>query len=195
MGTIYRRKDSKKLWIKYYKDGRASYESSGSTRRKDAEKLLKLREGDVARGVPVTPQVGRLRFDEAAKDVVNDYRTNGKRSLRDIERRLRLHLLPYFGRQRMTAISTTDTGESSSGEDTTGGIDVVMFAAIGDYGNDSSDEQRVADLVSSWNVEFVITLGDNNYPDGEAATIDETIGQYYSDFIGEYIGAYGPVHN
>jgi hypothetical protein len=38
----------------------------------------------------------------------------------------------------------------------------------------------------------VITTGDNNYPDGEAATIDDNIGQYYSEFIGNYQGSYGP---
>jgi len=41
-----------------------------------------LREGDIARGVPVTPKLGQLRFEEAALDVINDYRTNGKRSLK-----------------------------------------------------------------------------------------------------------------
>ena len=33
--------------------------------------LLKLREGDGAHGIPVTPKIGRLRFEEAAADVVN----------------------------------------------------------------------------------------------------------------------------
>ena len=36
-----------------------------------------------------------------------------------------------------------------------------------------------------------ITVGDNNYPSGAAATIDANIGQYYHDFIGPYTGAYG----
>ncbi|HMN29556.1 MAG TPA: metallophosphoesterase, partial [Caldilineaceae bacterium] len=62
---------------------------------------------------------------------------------------------------------------------------------IGDYGRDNANEARVATLVDSWGPDFVITTGDNNYPDGEAATIDATIGQYYSQFIGNYQGAYG----
>ncbi len=36
-----------------------------------------------------------------------------------------------------------------------------------------------------------MTTGDNNYPDGAAATIDENIGQYYADFIYPYTGSYG----
>lgn len=46
-------------------------------------------------------------------------------------------------------------------------------------------------MVKSWNPDFVITLGDNNYPDGEAGTIDKNIGKYYHEFIHPYTGAYG----
>jgi len=65
------------------------------------------------------------------------------------------------------------------------------FASIGDYGDAGSNELAVANLVHSWNVDFVITLGDNNYPDGEASTIDPNIGQYYHQYIYPYIGSYG----
>ena len=57
-------------------------------REGDARKLLRLWEGDVERGLPVTPKVGRLRFEEAAADVVNDYRTNRKLLTDDVERRI-----------------------------------------------------------------------------------------------------------
>ncbi|WP_167856547.1 metallophosphoesterase family protein [Hymenobacter metallicola] len=66
------------------------------------------------------------------------------------------------------------------------------FAAIGDYGSGSVAEKEVAELVKSWNPEFIITLGDNNYDLGEAATIDPHIGQFYHEFIGGYTGKYGP---
>ncbi len=59
----------------------------------------------------------------------------------------------------------------------------TVFAVIGDYGNDSDEEGEVAEMVKSWNPEFVITLGDNNYSDGELETIEENVGQYYCDFI------------
>ena len=67
----------------------------------------------------------------------------------------------------------------------------LVFAAIGDYGLAGLDAENVANLVKSWNPAFIITLGDNNYPDGKAETIDENIGRYYSDFIYPYKGAYG----
>ena len=67
----------------------------------------------------------------------------------------------------------------------------TKFAVIGDYGNAGPDELAVADLVKSWNPEFIITLGDNNYDVGSQATIDPNIGQYYHEFIFPYTGSYG----
>lgn len=98
-------------WIRYYKNGRRHEESSGSTKESDAKSLLRLREGDIERGVAVTPKVGRIRFDEATKDVINDYRTNRKRSLDDVERRIEMHLKPFFGNRRMASITTADIRE------------------------------------------------------------------------------------
>ena len=71
----------------------------------------------------------------------------------------------------------------------------IRFAVIGDYGDNSSAEADVANLVNSWNVDFIITVGDNNYPGGEASTIDENIGQYYHQYIYPYTGNYGDGSN
>lgn len=67
----------------------------------------------------------------------------------------------------------------------------LTFAVIGDYGSAGQPEADVAALVESWQPEFIVTVGDNNYPDGEWATIDVNIGQYYSDYIFPYVGEYG----
>ena len=63
---------------------------------------------------------------------------------------------------------------------------------IGDYGEGNQAEADVATLIHGWNPDFVITVGDNNYPLGAADTIDARIGQYYHDFIFPYSGSYGP---
>jgi len=68
----------------------------------------------------------------------------------------------------------------------------VRFAVIGDYGEAGQPEADVAALVDSWNVEFIVTVGDNNYLEGAASTIDRNIGQYYHAYIHPYQGAYGP---
>ena len=109
MGELKRR--GQIWWIRYYKNGRRYEESSGSTKEAAAKGLLRLREGDIERGVAMTPKVGRIRFNEAAADVLNDYRTNRKRSLDDVERRIELHLKPFFGNRRMASITTADIRE------------------------------------------------------------------------------------
>jgi tartrate-resistant acid phosphatase type 5 len=68
---------------------------------------------------------------------------------------------------------------------------VTRFAAIGDFGIVGEDEQAVAELVLRAKPEFVITLGDNNYPTGSADTIDVNIGRYYSSLIAPYKGHFG----
>jgi len=69
----------------------------------------------------------------------------------------------------------------------------VRFAVIGDYGDGGESESMVAELVKSWDPDLIITTGDNNYPNGQAKTIDSHIGQFYADFIypnqGEYESA------
>ena len=68
---------------------------------------------------------------------------------------------------------------------------VTEFAAIGDYGKSGPSELAVSNLVKSWNPDYIVTLGDNNYDLGEASTIDINIGQYYHEFIYPYTGGYG----
>ena len=68
---------------------------------------------------------------------------------------------------------------------------VVRFAVIGDYGMGNQAEADVAALVASWQPDFVITTGDNNYPSGASQTIDANIGQFYHAFIFPYLGSYG----
>ncbi len=67
----------------------------------------------------------------------------------------------------------------------------IRFAVIGDYGIAGQPEADVAALVKSWNPDFIITVGDNNYSTGSTATIDENIGQYYHSYIYPYLGSYG----
>jgi tartrate-resistant acid phosphatase type 5 len=59
----------------------------------------------------------------------------------------------------------------------------VRFAALGDF-NVSDNSRSVANLIASWNPDFVITVGDNNYTNvGTAAAWDNAVGQYYHAYI------------
>ena len=68
---------------------------------------------------------------------------------------------------------------------------VTRLAVIGDFGMDNQAEADVAALVASWQPDAVITVGDNNYPDGAEATIDDNIGKHYHEFIYPYQGSHG----
>lgn len=66
---------------------------------------------------------------------------------------------------------------------------ITLFAVIGDYGVNNQPADDVSALVKSWNPEFVVTTGDNNYPSGEASTIDENVGRNWRPYIFPYAGA------
>jgi len=70
-------------------------------------------------------------------------------------------------------------------------VNVVTFACIGDFGSDGPGTRSVANFIKSWQPQFIITLGDNNYPSGSGLTIDRHLGQFYHEFIHPYLGRYG----
>jgi len=102
MGMI--RKRGRVYWIKYYRNGRPFEESARTGNYEEARDQLKQKEGDIANGVPVSPRTGRFKFDDAAADLVTEYEINSRRTTADLERRITLHLKPWFTGRRMTAI-------------------------------------------------------------------------------------------
>jgi hypothetical protein len=67
-----------------------------------------LREAAIVKGAPVTNRPGRVRFEDLAADIINEYKANSRRSLGHLERRIALHLRPYFGGRRASTITTSD---------------------------------------------------------------------------------------
>jgi integrase len=106
MGQI--RKRGGVYWIRYYRGGRRFEESARTAKYEKARDLLKEREGDIAKGMAVSSQIGRLRFEDAAADIEAEYQVNGRRSLRDLKARITLHLTPYFAGRRMSSLTTSD---------------------------------------------------------------------------------------
>ena len=91
--------------IRWHRGGRAYEEATAFTRKGEALNLLKLRNGDVAKGKPLTAAQFKLTFDDAAQTVIDDFKANEKRSLKVVERRINKHLRPYFGGRRLSDIS------------------------------------------------------------------------------------------
>ncbi len=112
-GHTVEKRQSPVYWISYRRAGKSYAESVKSptcdgTRKKDAVALLVEREGDIGRGKPVTPKMGKLTFEDAAADLLAEYKSFGRKSYAEVERRLKLHLTPYFGGWRMANITMSD---------------------------------------------------------------------------------------
>ncbi|MFC1549575.1 tyrosine-type recombinase/integrase, partial [Nitrospirota bacterium] len=103
MGSIYKRGQT--WWIKYHRNGKAYYESSTSTRETDAKRLLKLREGHIAEGKIPNLRVHKVTFEELAKDLVNDYKVNSRKSLKRIELSIKT-LSSHFSDLKVSNITT-----------------------------------------------------------------------------------------
>lgn len=104
MGMVYQRGNI--YWIKYYRNGKPYRESTRSTKEADAKRLLRKREGEIAEGKLPGVYFDKVRFDELAEDLLNDYRINGKSTLDNVERVVNLHLAPFFGGLRAPSITT-----------------------------------------------------------------------------------------
>ena len=101
-------RDQGPWWIKYQVRGRPQCVSTGSEKKEDAKKLLREREHLADTGAAVTARVNQVTFADAAADLIHDYTTNQRRSLRVVQLRLTKHLTPVFGHRRLMTITTTD---------------------------------------------------------------------------------------
>ncbi len=106
MGTIYRRKGKKVLWIKYYRNGKPFYESSHGDKLVVAKRLLKKREGEISKGELPGIYFDKVKFDGLAEDLLSDYRINGRKSLDKALRSVK-YLKQAFGGMKVTEITTS----------------------------------------------------------------------------------------
>jgi integrase len=90
------RKTAATWWVQYSVRGKRFRESSGSSNRVDAVKLLKRRIGDASQGRTIGPQAEKTRFKQLTQMLIDDYRANGRRSLKRMRASVG-HLLAFFG--------------------------------------------------------------------------------------------------
>jgi integrase len=102
---LYQRPDSDVYWISYNSsDGRRVRESTRTTDKEAAKRLLKDREGRAARGEVLLPRVDRITYDEARMDLIKFYKTYETRDTGEAEARLK-HLDAFFSRRRLVTIT------------------------------------------------------------------------------------------
>ena len=115
MGMIYRRKkrdpatgklqEQGPYWMKYYIEGRPIQESTKVFEKEQAKKILKVKEGEVAAGIYRGPSMDRIRFEDLAALVQQDYQINRRKTVRRITE-YQKHLEPYFRKARVSSITT-----------------------------------------------------------------------------------------
>jgi len=82
-------------WIQYFVRGRRVRESTGLTKKADAENLLKQRIGEVAAGVCSGPATATIA--DLCSLVLEDHRLRNLRSLQHVEWRYEAHIKPLLG--------------------------------------------------------------------------------------------------
>lgn len=70
------------------------------------------------------------------------------------------------------------------------GSPTLKIAVIGDYGALGPGLEQVSAMIDDWNVDAIITTGDNVYSSA-AQPYDDIVGQFFHEYIGGYSGAYG----
>ena len=89
----------------------------------------------------------------------------------------------------------TPTATATATSTPTAAPNTARFAVVGDFGaNNSTPATDVSNLIRGWNVDFVTTVGDNNYCTGNSDGFEEfdlCMGRYYYDFMKPYSGTYG----
>jgi len=104
-GTVYQR--SSTWWIQYSVRGKVIRESSHSSERKVALKLLKQRNGESARGRVLGSVAEKVTLAEMKEALLTSYRLEGNRSIATAEHFAR-RLIAHFG---STARALDITGE------------------------------------------------------------------------------------
>ena len=103
-GSIYKR--GKFWWIAFYADGKQVCESAKTTDRAKAREKLQEKLGKMAAGEYFV-SAERVLFEELADDMIDDYKANAKRSLKDAERSVKV-LRMFFGGQRAQSIKPAE---------------------------------------------------------------------------------------
>lgn len=86
-----------------------------------------------------------------------------------------------------TGAAVALSGAKLCAQTTPNGPGAIRFAVIGDFGQTFPNQifplDHVAAMMRSWNPDFIVSVGDNNYQLGLAETADVNIGKNFSGFI------------
>jgi len=94
-GGLYRR--GRIWWMKYYFDRYPVWESTKTRNKKRAEEVLRQRMAEVELRQLPNPAAKRLKIVDLLNGLMSDYELRGRASTKQLESRMRLHLIPLLG--------------------------------------------------------------------------------------------------
>jgi hypothetical protein len=106
-GSVYRKPGTSRWTIAYYVNGKLVRESSGTSNRNIAVKLLNEKLVAAGQGRPVGPEVDRTILADLVKMILDDYAANGLKSAKRVEYACG-HLWAFFGADRKAKTLTND---------------------------------------------------------------------------------------
>jgi integrase len=105
----------KTVWVKYYVDGKPTYQRAEGTGpdgwaldRAEGRTFLQKKQGEVAEGRHVGAAAGRVTVGELLTGLLEEYETNGRKSLYWVKIKVNKHLRPFFGDRTAHRTTTAD---------------------------------------------------------------------------------------
>ena len=96
-GSVYQQQGSANWWIQYYRNGKVYRQSARTPKRREAEKLLQKKLGEIATHNFIEPRSEKILVKELADDLLREYKINNRKSLDDLKTRWKKHLSSEFG--------------------------------------------------------------------------------------------------
>ncbi len=106
-------------------DGRRVRESTKTANEAEARQFLNARLGQLALGQPVMPKADRIRYEDAARDLREYYKTTGSRDTGEAEKRLK-HLDAFFSGMKIAGLGAADVTRYAARRQTAGASNATI---------------------------------------------------------------------
>jgi hypothetical protein len=112
-GRVYLPKNSTIYMADYWVNGHRVRCSTGCRSEREAWAWLRARQAEIATGNYTGHTIAKIMVSELIKDVLDQHRINGNKSIIDEERHWRLHLKPFFENYRSAQVTPTSSEATS----------------------------------------------------------------------------------